>query len=195
VPRPQRLLLVGSGEWTGSSFTPGGTNSGESRFSVGALAQVGLRKFGEVGSSPSGPFNFAMNSVSGVLDQGFYEIGIDCRRTSDASSGITVRTPSCRSPRSATAKGRPAKRPGCGSRRCPAHPLRSAVRARRRGGSAAVPILQRGGRLMRLGHYRVTARGASNPETALASSAPGRIRTSGPLLRRQPLCPLSYGGE
>jgi hypothetical protein len=91
VPRPQRLLLVGSGEWTGSSFTPGGTNSGECRFSVGALAQVGLRKFGEVGSSPSGPFNFAMNSVTGVLDQGFYEIGIDCRRTSDASSGITVR--------------------------------------------------------------------------------------------------------
>jgi hypothetical protein len=24
--------------------------------------------------------------------------------------------------------------------------------------------------------------------------APGRIRTCGPLLRRQPLCPLSYGG-
>jgi hypothetical protein len=27
------------------------------------------------------------------------------------------------------------------------------------------------------------------------SSAPGRIRTCGPLLRRQPLCPLSYGGS
>ena len=27
------------------------------------------------------------------------------------------------------------------------------------------------------------------------NSAPGRIRTCGPLLRRQPLCPLSYGGE
>jgi hypothetical protein len=91
VPRPQRLLLVGSGEWTGSSFTPGGTNSGECRFSIGALQVLGLRKFGEVGASPSGPFNFAMNSVTGVLDQGFYEIGIDCRRTSDASSGITVR--------------------------------------------------------------------------------------------------------
>jgi hypothetical protein len=25
--------------------------------------------------------------------------------------------------------------------------------------------------------------------------APGRIRTCGPLLRRQPLCPLSYGGR
>ena len=91
VPRPQRLLLVGSGEWTGSSFNPGGSNSGECRFSVGALQNLGLRKFGEVGSSPSGPFNFAMNSVTGVLGAGFYEIGIDCRRTSDAMSGITVR--------------------------------------------------------------------------------------------------------
>ena len=91
VPRAQRLLLVGSGEWTGSSFTPGGTNSGECRFSVGALFTLGLRKYGEVGSSPSGPFNFAMNSVTRVLDPGFYEIGLDCRRTSDASSGITVR--------------------------------------------------------------------------------------------------------
>ena len=29
--------------------------------------------------------------VTEVLDQGFYEIGIDCRRTSDATSGTTVR--------------------------------------------------------------------------------------------------------
>ena len=28
----------------------------------------------------------------------------------------------------------------------------------------------------------------------LGIGAPGRIRTRGPLLRRQPLCPLSYGG-
>ncbi len=33
----------------------------------------------------------------------------------------------------------------------------------------------------------VTARGHGD--------APGRIRTSDPLLRRQPLCPLSYGGR
>ena len=52
-----------------------------------------------------------------------------------------------------------------------------------------------GGRLMRLGHYWVTSRGAPSAEMALASSAPGRIRTCDPLLRRQPLCPLSYGGE
>ena len=38
------------------------------------------------------------------------------------------------------------------------------------------------------------ARGAER-KMALISSAPGRIRTCGPLLRRQPLCPLSYGGE
>ena len=30
---------------------------------------------------------------------------------------------------------------------------------------------------------------------ALLRYAPGRIRTCGPLLRRQPLCPLSYGGS
>jgi hypothetical protein len=89
VPRPQRLLLVGSGEWTGFNGTGG--NRGECRFSVGALAQLGLRRFGESSSSPSGPANLAMNSVTGVLDPGSYEIGIDCRDTSDANSGVEMR--------------------------------------------------------------------------------------------------------
>jgi hypothetical protein len=44
VPRPQRLLLVGSGEWFGSIS---GGNIGECRFSVGNLQQLGLRRFGE----------------------------------------------------------------------------------------------------------------------------------------------------
>src|SRR5215218_8402314 len=33
------------------------------------------------------------------------------------------------------------------------------------------------------------------PSLPTLSSAPGRIRTCGPLLRRQSLCPLSYGGR
>jgi hypothetical protein len=86
-PRPQRLLLVGSGEWTGSSFSQN-SNTGECRFSVGNLATLGLRRFGETSDSPSAPFNFAMNSVTGVLDAGFHEIGIDCRTT---SGNLTVR--------------------------------------------------------------------------------------------------------
>jgi hypothetical protein len=32
-----------------------------------------------------------MNSVTGVLDPGSYEIGIDCRDTSDANSGVEMR--------------------------------------------------------------------------------------------------------
>ena len=76
LPRPQRLLLVGSGAWQGGS----GINAGECRFSVGALHQLGLRKFSGDGDTASGS-NIAMNSVTGVLDQGSYEIGIDCRET------------------------------------------------------------------------------------------------------------------
>jgi hypothetical protein len=80
VPRPQRLLLVGSGEWTGSSASQT-SNLGECRFSGGNIAPLGLRRFGETSSSPSAPFNFAMNSVTGVVAKGDHEIGIDCRTT------------------------------------------------------------------------------------------------------------------
>ena len=89
VPRPQRLLLVGSGEWFG--LTGGGTNGGECRFSIGNLVDLGLRRLGETGTSPSDPFNFAMNSVTGVLDQGGYEIFLACRDLSSATGGVTVK--------------------------------------------------------------------------------------------------------
>ena len=81
VPRPQRLLLVGSGEWlrTGGGT---GTNRGECRFSVGNnLAQLGLRAFADSSDSLSNAANLAMNSVTGVLDEGPYEISIECRET------------------------------------------------------------------------------------------------------------------
>ena len=66
MPRPQRLLLVGSGECFGSLS---GNNIGECRFTVGNnLAQLGLRRFGE-STNNSVPFNFAMNSVTGPVDQ------------------------------------------------------------------------------------------------------------------------------
>ena len=83
VPRPQRLLLVGSGEWQGGS----GINAGECRFSVGNLAQLGLRKFSGDGDTATGP-NIAMNSVTGVLAAGGYEIAIDCR---EALGAMTVK--------------------------------------------------------------------------------------------------------
>jgi hypothetical protein len=86
-PRPQRLMLVGSGEWFGSVS---GGNIGECRFSVGNLAQLGLRRFGE-SSNNAVPSNFAMNSVTGVLDAGFYEIGIDCRDASVGQGNIVVK--------------------------------------------------------------------------------------------------------
>jgi hypothetical protein len=88
VPRPQRLLLVGSGEWFGSIS---GNNIGECRFTVGNnLAQLGLRRFGE-STNNAVPFNFAMNSVTGVLDAGFYEISLDCRDASIAQGNIVVK--------------------------------------------------------------------------------------------------------
>ena len=76
VPRPQRLLLVGSGEWQGGS----GINAGECGFAVGNVEDLGLRKFSGDGDTASGS-NIAMNSVTGVLAKGGYEIAIDCRET------------------------------------------------------------------------------------------------------------------
>ena len=74
VPRPQRLLLVGSGEFRGAT----GVNAGECSFTVGNLFDLGLRTFSGDGDTATGP-NIAMNSVTGVLDAGSYEIGIACR--------------------------------------------------------------------------------------------------------------------
>ena len=74
VPRPQRLLLVGSGEFQGAT----GVNAGECSFQVGNLADYGLREFSGDGDTATGP-NIAMNSVTGVLAQGAYEIAIACR--------------------------------------------------------------------------------------------------------------------
>ena len=87
LPRPQRLLLIGSGEWQGGSGT---TNGGECRFSLGSITQLGLRTFGETSSAPSNPFNFAMNSVTGVLNDGTWEISIDCRKLGGPSKVINA---------------------------------------------------------------------------------------------------------
>jgi hypothetical protein len=89
VPRPQRLLLIGSGEWAGE-FAQGG-NRGECRFSVPTVGNFGLRRFAETISSPSAPFDLAMNSVTGVVAAGTYEISIDCRDTSINGGGMAVR--------------------------------------------------------------------------------------------------------
>jgi hypothetical protein len=88
-PRRQRLLLVGSGEWGGKSFNA--TNRGECRFSVGNnIENLGFRKIGNVQYGTPSPGNLAMNSVTGPLDKGQYEISIDCRDISPIGSGGTV---------------------------------------------------------------------------------------------------------
>ena len=92
VPRPQRLLLVGSGEWAGNSSA--GNNKGECSFLITndfTGADLGLRKFGEAITGPSNPSNFAMNSVTPVIPEGFYDVSITCRDTSTGTGGMTVR--------------------------------------------------------------------------------------------------------
>ncbi len=79
VPRPQRLLLVGSGEWYGPMTS--NRNSGECEFAVGNRTTLGNRKFGARGVE-SWPGNIAMNSVTGVLPKGGYEIFFECREES-----------------------------------------------------------------------------------------------------------------
>jgi hypothetical protein len=88
VPRRQRLLLIGSGEWFGSVA---GGNSGECRFAgVGFPSDLGLRRFGEP-SNVHIPGDFAMNSVSPALAAGTYEISIECRDTSLQGGNVVVK--------------------------------------------------------------------------------------------------------
>ena len=76
-PRSQRILLIGSGEWIGQFDD----NKGVCEFFIGPIP-LGGRVFGEVGSAPSSPSNFAMNSVTDrPLDKGKYVIRIGCRKT------------------------------------------------------------------------------------------------------------------
>ncbi len=94
-------------------------------------------------------------------------------------------------------------------RRLPGGPDREDARARRFPRyrriarlDATAPGCARGARPGRLGHCWARARAATRAEQHPESrgvqgkhpNAPGRTRTSDPLLRRQPLCPLSYGG-
>ena len=65
-------------------------NFGECRFSVGASREYGHRSFGETNTRPSQPFDFAMNSVTEVLDPGGWEIGLDCRDTSGPDGSVTM---------------------------------------------------------------------------------------------------------
>jgi hypothetical protein len=90
-PRDQRILLIGSGEWEGTSVDGG--NRGQCAFFIGQIP-LGNRTFGELGSSPSGPFDLAMNSVTDrPLAKGQYVIRIGCRDLSNVGGGrgVTVR--------------------------------------------------------------------------------------------------------
>jgi hypothetical protein len=82
IPRAQRLLLLGSGEWTGTTMV----SRGECQIEVGNQVFVGgTRTFGESvssGSAPSFPFNFSINTVTPVLPAGAYELGLGCREVS-----------------------------------------------------------------------------------------------------------------
>ena len=82
VPRPQRLLLIGSADWGGHRAPD--TNRGECRLSVPGLPDLGLRKFGqrsETGADLQHRYTVALNAVTPVLDASGYEIAIDCRQT------------------------------------------------------------------------------------------------------------------
>src|SRR5262245_28584298 len=69
VPRPQRLLLIGSADWGGHRAPD--TNRGECRFSVPGFPDLGLRKFGqhsETGADLQHRYTVALNAVTPVLD-------------------------------------------------------------------------------------------------------------------------------
>ena len=87
LPRAQRLLLLGSGEWTGGTAQQDVPNRGICRVGVGQEF-LGHRSFGELFSTASDPYNFSINTVTSVLPAGFYELALECRKTSGNMRGV-----------------------------------------------------------------------------------------------------------
>lgn len=78
LPRAQRLLMIASGEWESAAVNDA---EGECRMRVDEKgAARGRRRFGELKSAPSSPFNLAMNAASGV-PSGRHRVALSCRKT------------------------------------------------------------------------------------------------------------------
>lgn len=78
LPRPQRLLLIASGEWESAANNQA---EGQCALKVDDGSLRGNRKFGEIATAPSSPFNLAMNTVTGVVPAGAHRVALTCRTT------------------------------------------------------------------------------------------------------------------
>ena len=78
LARPQRLLLLASGEWESAAVDDA---EGECSIKVDSDgASRGARRFGELDSAPSSPFNFAINTSTGNIPAGSHNVILGCKK-------------------------------------------------------------------------------------------------------------------
>lgn len=86
LPRPQRLLLIASGEWESAAVD---NAEGACRMKVDDKgAGLGLRRFGELKTAPSSPFNLATNAVTGVVPGGTHRVALSCREAAGSMRSV-----------------------------------------------------------------------------------------------------------
>ena len=78
LPRPQRLMLIASGEWESAVNN---NAEGQCGFTVDDGVLRASRKYGEVATAPSSPFNMALNTVTGNIPAGSHRVALTCRTT------------------------------------------------------------------------------------------------------------------
>ena len=87
LPRPQRLLLIASGEWESAAVD---NAEGVCRMKVDDRgAALGLRRFGELKTAPSSPFNLGMNAVTAPIRSGTHRVTLSCRRTAGSMRPVS----------------------------------------------------------------------------------------------------------
>ncbi len=78
LSRPQRLLLMASGEWESAAVDDA---EGECSVKVDSGGSPrGARRFGELDSAPSSPFNLALNTSTGNVPAGSHNVILSCRK-------------------------------------------------------------------------------------------------------------------
>ena len=78
ITRPQRLLLIASGEWSA-----GAGGAGECIMEVDDNGTfLGVRSFGEA-STATVPSGFAMNATTGIVPAGSHYVDVSCHEISD----------------------------------------------------------------------------------------------------------------
>ena len=81
-PRPQRLLLIASGEWS----TGGSGGTGECIMEVDDNGTfLGRRTFAEIGQG-SVPASFAMNATTGIVPAGSHYVDVSCHQISASTT-------------------------------------------------------------------------------------------------------------